>query len=126
MTRKSKFNVRRSTTVKNDHLTSDKAWYKNAKTFAKDSEKEVKRTKEKWSKGYYKFSVADDPARRNAKQQALRREGIEVEVQNSSVIKQRGYEIDLNDSRFCTPLLGKNSKRNHLKLIKEINSSKKK
>ena len=52
MTRMSKFNVRKSTTVKNDHLISDMAWYKNAKTFAKDSEKEVKRTKEKWSKGY--------------------------------------------------------------------------
>tara|TARA_B100000212_G_C27298021_1_gene500230 strand:+ start:122 stop:502 length:381 start_codon:yes stop_codon:yes gene_type:complete len=126
MTRDSKFNVRKSTTVNSDLLISDRAWYKNAKTFAKDSEKQVKRTKEKWSKGYFKFSLSDNPARRNALQQALRREGIEVELQNISVIKQKGYEIDLNDPRFCTPLLGKNSKRNHLKLIKEINSSEKK
>ena len=126
MTRDSKFNVRKSTTVNSDLLISDRAWYKNAKTFAKDSEKQVKRTKEKWSKGHFKFSLSDNPARRNALQQALRREGIEVELQNISVIKQKGYEIDLNDPRFCTPLLGKNSKRNHLKLIKEINSSEKK
>ena len=126
MTRDSKFNVRKSTTVNSDLLKSDRAWYKNAKTFAKDSEKQVKRTKEKWSKGHFKFSLSDYPARRNALQQALRREGIEVELQNISVIKQKGYEIDLNDPRFCTPLLGKNSKRNHLKLIKEIKSSEKK
>ena len=126
MTRDSKFNVRKSTTVNSDLLISDRAWYKNAKTFAKDSEKQVKRTKEKWSKGHFKFSLSDNPARRNALQQALRREGIEVELQNISVIKQKGYEIDLNDPRFCTPLLGKNSKRNHLKLIKEIKSSEKK
>ena len=126
MTRDSKFNVRKSTTVNSDLLISDSAWYKNAKTFAKDAEKQVKRTKEKWSKGICKFSVSDDPARRNALQQALRKEGIEVEVQNRSVIKQTGYKIDLNDPRTSTPLLGKNSKRTQIKLMKEVRSSKKK
>ena len=95
MTRKSKFNVRRSTTVNDDLLTSKRAWYKNAKDFADESKRNVERSKEKWSQGICKFTVSDDPARRNALQQALRKEGIEVEVQNRSVIKQKGYEIDL-------------------------------
>ena len=126
MTRKAKFNVRKSTTVNDDYLTSGMAWYKNAKAIANDSKKQVERTKEKWSDGSYKFSASDSPARRNAIQQALRKEGIEVEVQNRSVIKQKGYEIDLNDPRTSTPLLGKNSKRTQLRLIKEVRSSKKK
>ena len=126
MTRKSKFNVRRSTTVNDDLLTSKRAWYRNAKDFADESKRNVERSKEKWSQGICKFTVSDDPARRNALQQALRKEGIEVEVQNRSVIKQKGYEIDLNDPRTSTPLLGKNSKRTQIKLIKEVRSSKKK
>ena len=126
MTRKSKFNVRRSTTVNSDLLKSGRAWYKNAKGFADDSKRQIERTKDKWSKGITKFSVSDDPARRNALQQALRKEGIEVEIQNRSVIKQKGYEIDLNDPRTSTPLLGKNTKRMQIRLIDEVRSSKKK
>lgn len=126
MTRKPKFNVRTSTTVNDELLTSESARYKNAECFGKESKRQVKRTKEKWSEGITKFSVSNDPARRNALQQALRREGIEVEIQNRSVIKQIGYEIDLKHPLTASPLLAKNSKRTQLKLTEDIRSSKKK